>query len=215
MFGHVSGGCGAESTVVDTSDPTVDLMDRALRQMGEVIAAIRPEQATLPTPCTDWDVQALVRHVIGQDLRNFLVSVRGEMADWAAPPEELGPDWAAQFRAAAAPVLDTWRSADLDRPVSGPGGREAPLRSRADQQLTELAMHAWDLARATGQDRELDPHIAEHGLAWSHTMLRPEFRGPDKAFGHEVPVPADAPTYERLAGWFGRDPEWKSPGAAG
>ncbi|WP_330254357.1 TIGR03086 family metal-binding protein [Nocardia sp. NBC_00565] len=196
---------------MDTFD-TVDLLEHALTQMGEVIAGIRPEQAALPTPCTGWDVHALVRHVIGQSLRNFLVSARGEMADWAAPPEELGPDWAVQFRAAAAPVLDTWRSADLDRLVPVPGGKEAPLRGRADQQLTELAMHAWDLVRATGQDRELDPDIAEHGLAWSHTMLRPEFRGPDRAFGLEVPVAPDAPAYDRLAGWFGRDPAWKSPG---
>jgi hypothetical protein len=39
-------------------------------------------------------------------------------------------------------------------------------------------------------------------------MLRPEFRGPGKAFGVEVPVPDDAPAYERLAGWFGRNPGW-------
>ena len=31
-------------------------------------------------------------------------------------------------------------------------------------------------------------------------------------FGVEVPVPDDAPVYDRLAGWFGRDPDWTSPG---
>ena len=101
-----------------------------------------------------------------------------------------------------------WRAADLDRLVTGPGG-EAPLRFRADQQITELATHDWDLAKATGQvPAELDPALAEHALRWSRGMLRPEFRGPDKAFGVEVPVPDDAPAYDRLAGWFGRDPGW-------
>ena len=100
----------------------------------------------------------------------------------------------------------TWTSR-----LPGPAGwrRCAP---RADQQIAELATHDWDLARATGQPAELDPALAEHALRWSRGMLRPEFRGPGKAFGVEVPVPDDAPAYDRLAGWFGRDPSWTPPG---
>ena len=196
-----------------TSDSdTVALLERALDQTAGLIAAIEPGQAELATPCAGWDVRALVSHVAGRDLRNFLVAARGERPDWSAPDEEIGDDWAAAFADRAAPVRTAWREADLDRPVTGPGG-EAPLRARADQQITELAVHDWDLARATGQVLAgLDPALAEHALAWSHGMLRPEFRGPDKAFGVEVPVPDDAPVYDRLAGWFGRDPGWTAPG---
>ena len=167
-----------------TSDTdTVALLERALDQTAGLIAAIEPGQAGLATPCAGWDVRALVSHLAGQDLRNFLVAVRGE-------------------------------AADLDSLVAGPGG-EVPLRMRADNQVTELAVHDWDLARATGQQlADLDPALAEHALAWSRGMLRPEFRGPDKAFGVEVPVPDDAPAYDRLAGWFGRDPGWTAPGAS-
>ena len=71
------------------------------------------------------------------------------------------------------------------------------------------------VSHLTGQDvAGLDPALAEHALAWSRGMLRPEFRGPDKAFGVEVSVPDDAPVYDRLAGWFGRDPGWTPPGAS-
>ena len=85
------------------------------------------------------------------------------------------------------------------------------IRSRADHQITELAVHSWDLVRATGAPVTLDPSLAEYALAWSQTMLRPQFRGPGLAFGAEVTVPEDAPAYDRLAGWFGRDPGWTSP----
>jgi uncharacterized protein (TIGR03086 family) len=196
-----------------TSDTDVlGLVGRALDQTGAIIAAIPARQAGLATPCPAWDVRALVRHVVGQDLRNFLVSARGETADWQVPADELGEDWAADFRAAAAQLMAVWRAADLDRLVTTPGGGQAPLRGRADQQIAELVVHGWDLTRATGQQADLDPALARHALSWSQQMLRPEFRGSDKAFGPEVAVPADAPVYERLAGWFGRDPDWAQPG---
>jgi uncharacterized protein (TIGR03086 family) len=199
---------------VMTSDTdTVALLERALDQTAGLIAAIEPGQAGLATPCAGWDVRALVSHLAGQDLRNFLVSVRGEAADWQAPADEIGDNWATAFQDRAGPLRTAWQAADLDSLVAGPGG-EAPLRMRADQQITELATHDWDLARATGQQLAgLDPALAEHALNWSRGMLRPEFRGPDKAFGVEVPVPDDAPVYDRLAGWFGRDPGWTAPAA--
>jgi uncharacterized protein (TIGR03086 family) len=197
--------------VSDAASDNIELLRRALDQMGEVIAAVGPDQATLPTPCSGWVVQDLVRHVMGQSLRNFTVAARGEMADWGAPADDPGEDWAGSFRRQAQHLLEVWRQADVDRPVPMPGGAEAPLRSRADQQITELAVHSWDLARATGQERELDPALAEYGLAWSRRMLRPEHRGSDKAFGAEVPVDEGAPAYDRLVGWFGRDPAWRPP----
>ena len=201
-----------KGTIVTSDGDTLALLERALDQTAAIIAAIPASQSGLPTPCPDWDARALVRHLVGQDMRNFLVSARGETADWQAPAGELGEDWAAEFRDRAGPLLAAWRAADLAQPIAMPGGGEAPLRGRADQQIAELATHGWDLVKATGQQADLDPVLAEHALAWSHRMLRPEFRGPGKAFGLEVPVSPDAPAYERLAGWFGRDPGWAPAG---
>jgi uncharacterized protein (TIGR03086 family) len=216
VAGCNDGGRG-KGTIVTSDGDTLALLERALDQTGAVIAAIPAGQAGLPTPCPGWDVRTLVRHVVGQDMRNFLVSARGETADWRAPADELGEDWAAEFRDRAGPLLAVWRVADLGQPIAMPGGGEAPLRGRADQQIAELATHGWDLVKATGQRADLDPALAEHALDWSHQVLRPEFRGPGKAFGLEVPVSPDAPAYDRLAGWFGRDPGWTPPasGAGG
>ncbi len=188
---------------------SLGLLTRALEQAAEVVAAVRPEQASRPTPCVGWDVRALVQHVVGQNLRNFTAAARGENADWQAPPDDPGDDWEGAFRQGAERLLETWRRADLDQPVPMPGGSQAPLRSRVDHQITELAVHSWDLARATGQTSELDPELAEHALAWARGMLRPEFRGSDKAFGAEVSVDESAPAYDKLVAWFGRDPAWR------
>src|ERR1700751_4305330 len=198
---------------VMTSDAdTVALLERALDQTAGLIAAIEPGQAGLATPCAGWDVRALVSHLAGQDLRNFLGAVRGEAADGQAPADDIGDDWPAAFQERAAPVRAAWQAADLDSLVAGPGG-EAALRMRGANQGTELALHDWALAGATGQALAgLDPALAEHALAWSRGMLRPEFRGPDKPFGVEVPVPDDAPAYDGLAGGFGRGSGWTGRG---
>ena len=94
-----------------------------------------------------------------------------------------------------------------------PGGASAPLRTRADQQIAELSVHAWDLTTAGRLDLELDRAVAEHALAWSQQMLQSQFRGPGKPFAAEVPVPVGAAAYDRLVGWFGRDPRWEPPSA--
>jgi hypothetical protein len=84
------------------------LLERTLGQTESIIAEIRPEQATLPTPCPQWTVRGVVEHIVGADLRNFTAVVRGETIDWAAPPEPHADDWLRQFRAGAHGLLATW-----------------------------------------------------------------------------------------------------------
>src|SRR5579864_5935804 len=142
----------------------LEVLDRALAQMGRIIGAIPRSAASLPTPCSAWDVQDLVRHVVGRDLSNFATAARGEMPDWQAPAAEMESDWAAQYESGAAEVRAAWASGDPDRLVTGPGGQEMPLRARANQQIAELAVHSWDLVKATGQPIDLDAEVAEAAL---------------------------------------------------
>jgi uncharacterized protein (TIGR03083 family) len=137
-------------------------------------------------------VRDLVSHLVATPGR-FLQLGRGEEVDWSAqaplPPDD---EWAGAFRSAADDLIHSWHQRGDD----DPGG--------ADWQTAEVAVHTWDLARATGQDRPLDPEVAERGLALMQQGLTPENRG--RAFGPPVDVAADAPAYDRLAAWAGRDP---------
>jgi uncharacterized protein (TIGR03086 family) len=190
-----------------TSDNLVALMARALDQTGAIIAAIQPEQANLPTPCRSWDVRALVNHVVDEVHQFAVVTGGGDRKHLGL--DVVGDDWAGAYRAAAAELLAVWQQPGvLDRTQRLPFG-EVPAKWAVGQQITELVIHAWDIATATGQSTDLDPELGQLALDWGKHNVKPEFRG-DEASGHhigpEVPVRDDAALYDRIAAFGGREP---------
>jgi uncharacterized protein (TIGR03086 family) len=186
----------------------IDLLSGVLDQTAAIIARVRPEQASLPTPCRSWDVRALVNHVV-HDVQQFTAMAGGGTFE-RRDDDVIGDDWGGAFQAAAASLLAAWqREGALDRTVQLPFG-EVPASWQVGQQITDLAVHGWDVAKATGQPTDLDPEAGQLALDWARENLKPQFRG-DEASGHafavEVPVADDAPLYDRLAGFFGRNPD--------
>src|SRR2546430_2720311 len=154
---------------VMTSDAdTVALLERALDQTAGLIAAIEPHQAGLATPCAGWDVRALVSHLAGRDLRNFLVAARGETPDWTAPDEEIGDDWAAAFGDRAGPLRAAWRAACPGRSggggAAGAGGRGVAAGTGEPAGLTP-DMDGDAVAAAAGTSRAGLRQAADRGRA--------------------------------------------------
>ena len=90
-----------------------------------------------------------------------------------------------------------------------PWGEEYSGAAVVDMYLAELAVHAWDVAIATGQLDRLDPALAAPALSGARIMITPESRdlvSPGSPFGMEIPAPLDADGWERLAAFAGRDP---------
>jgi len=188
-------------------DP-IDPLARAVDQTAAIISRARPDQATLPTPCRSWDVRALVNHVV-HDVQQFTAMATGGRYQ-KDDSDVIGDDWVGAYGKAADALLEAWRSEGaLDRTVQLPFG-ERPATWSVGQQVADLVVHGWDIATATGQPTELDPELGQLALDWGRENLRPQFRGDEasgQVFGPEVPVREDAPLYDRLAAWFGRDPD--------
>ncbi|MGC5019208.1 TIGR03086 family metal-binding protein [Micromonospora sp. DT47] len=178
-------------------------------QAGEVLAGVRDDQQDQATPCRSWTVAQLGDHLV-HDLHQFTLTATGGKPDWSKPAPAVTQDRAAVFRKGAADLLDAWRKAgDLTGTITLPGMGEVPARFPVDQQTAEFAVHAWDLAKATGQSTDLDPEVGQVSLDWIQGTLRPQFRAKETdggAFGPEVPVADDAPLYDRLAAFTGRHP---------
>jgi uncharacterized protein (TIGR03086 family) len=190
-----------------TSDTDrVDELSRAVDQTEAIISRVRPDQAAQPTPCDPWDVRALVGHVV-HDVRQFTARARGgETNTEESRTPDIGDDWVGAYRQAADSLLGAWRKEGaVERTVELPFGT-VPATWFVGQQLADLVVHGWDIAKATGQSTELDPELGRFALEWGKENLRPQFRG--KEFAAEVPIGDEAPVHDRLAGFFGRDPSW-------
>jgi hypothetical protein len=133
----------------------------------------------------------LVDHIVATPER-FARMVRGRPIDWSAPTPPAGDDPAGRFRSHADDLLVACDQ--RDESANPPG---------VDWQCAEIAVHTWDLAtalhRSTG---ELDPEVAERGLAFMRDNLTPENRG--GAFGPAQVPPGDADAYQRVAAFAGR-----------
>jgi uncharacterized protein (TIGR03086 family) len=184
------------------------LHQRAMSQTETIVAAVEPAQLTMPTPCDDYDVRALLSHVVGGLNR---IALMGEGADaLAVPPVADGvPDdgWLVAYRSAHARVNAAWADdARLDALIEVPWGK-VPGRIAVSGYIQEILAHGWDLAQATGQPTELDPELATWTLAIAQRILPPEPRGTQEIpFGPVVSAPPGAGPYTRLAAWLGRQP---------
>jgi uncharacterized protein (TIGR03086 family) len=189
------------TTMTQPGGDSLALLERALDQATGVVGGVRPEQMGLPTPCEEWDVRRLLAHM-GGGLRRTLANVSGEPPPPAAAEDVMD---GATYGAMAQALLAAWRRPGaLERTYHLPFG-DLPGPAFAGFGAMEAVIHTWDLAKATGQTGALDPQLAE--IALGMVMQRiPAERGAEMPFKSAVPVPADAPAYDRLAGYLGRQP---------
>lgn len=183
---------------------TIEALERTYDYAGKLISGITPEQLTLPTPCTEWDLRTLLNHMVGA-MHMFAQAATGGADTDPDVGELVGDDPATAFAAAARANLAAWRTPGvLEREVVTPLGAmpgDVAARLNSEETLT----HAWDVAKATGQDATLDPEVAAMGYELCQHFPLDEIRA-SGALGPAVPVPDDAPVADRLIGLMGRHP---------
>jgi uncharacterized protein (TIGR03086 family) len=178
----------------------VEALDRTFRHTQEVIAGVRSDQYDNATPCPDWNVRALLEHLVGV-VAGLGAAVGGETP---AGPFELAPDPAAQFAEVSTWALAAWGAPGaLDQTVdAGPG--PMPARDLGAINLLDTATHTWDLARATGQPSVLPDDVAAAALEASRQVISSEIR--TGRFAPEVTVADDLHDTDRLVAFLGRRP---------
>jgi len=158
----------------------------------------------VPSPVAEWTARGVVRHLT-EWLPPFLAAGGGIKLP-AVPSVDDDPvgAWQAQYDAVQA-LLDN--PATVDLVLSNRHIGEVPLDRAIDQfYTTDVFMHTWDLARATGQDDRLDSDFCTELLAGMEPLE--EVMRSSGQYGARVPVKDDADAQTKMLGFIGRDPDW-------
>jgi uncharacterized protein (TIGR03086 family) len=182
----------------------------AVASTAEIVKGTQASQTGAPTPCADWDVRALLNHVIGTLwLAEGLFAdsePRHLMAPGGLPSTDLvGDDPVAAYAEASSAALAAAGAGDtLTRVHVTPLG-EMPGPVLSGFTTLDILMHGWDLSKATGQPADLDGRLAAHVLRFAEQALAtPESRG--SRIAPPVAIGMDASVTQRLAAFLGRQP---------
>lgn len=190
-----------------------ELDRRAGAVLGDVVAQVRLEQLWFPTPCPDWTVRGLLRHLISEN-EGFAAAA----ADGSAPVQtwtggRLGDHLAGSYRRSAARLADAFADGGaLNEPIEVREFGVFPRRLALGFHQLDCVVHGWDLARAI--DIPYDPPAEQVEAALAMARRIPDTddaRGPGAAFERGVKVPDDSSELDVLLALLGRSPDWVSP----
>lgn len=185
-------------------------LTRACRRTADVVAAVTDDQLSAPTPCEEMRLDELLVHIGGLCLA-FTAAARKEFGPLTDMPPRVGAqalddNWRASYPARLAALADAYADPSAWQGMTRAGGVDFPGEVGGLIALTEVVVHGWDVARATGQPYDVDaatpaavlPHVTQSAA-----------EGPvEGLFGPAVPVSDDAQVLDRIVGLTGRDPGW-------
>ena len=178
------------------------------RQFSALVDEARPEAWDDPAPVEGWRARDVVGHLVewlpallegGSDVRLPAVP--------SAADDPVGA-WREHCSAVQALLDDP---ATASQTLSNPHIGELPLDQAIDRFYTsDVFLHTWDLARATGQEVTLDADRCAGMLAGMEPL--DEMLRQSGQYGPRVGVPDDADAQTQLVAFIGRDPEWSPAG---
>jgi len=178
----------------------------AVAEVSRTVAGVRDDQLADPTPCAGTPVAALLDHLHGLAVGLRLAAEKQPTGAPVASADALPGDWRTRIPRELEELAAAWRDPAAWEGASEAGGVPLPAAAAGLVTLNEVLVHGWDLAVATGQPYRPDPVAAQACLdhVRDFTAAAPDAR--DTIYGPVVPVPEDAPVFDRLLGLTGRDP---------
>ncbi|HET6651823.1 MAG TPA: TIGR03086 family metal-binding protein [Nocardioides sp.] len=176
------------------------LLERAVAYTRASLALLPRAAPDAPTPCADWDLVRLLRHM-DDALAAFSEAAESGYVAPDGPADEQPALLATSLRARACRLLGAWAN-EPGRPVVSVLGHDLDTTVLAAAGALEIAVHGWDVAQACGEDRPLPESLAETLLAVAPLVVRAEDR-PGR-FAAPFDLPPTATGSDRLLAFLGR-----------
>jgi uncharacterized protein (TIGR03086 family) len=177
---------------------------QSVRDFGEKVDAVRDGQWTNGTPCSEWDVRALVNHLVNEALwvkpllDGLTIAEVGDRLDG----DLLGEDPRSAFdRAAAEATAAVNAPGAADRTVHLSSG-DAPASEYLGQLFADFVVHGWDLARGIGADDTIDAGFAD--VIYEQMKPMEDAMKSWGNYGDKIDVAETADTQTKLLALFGR-----------
>lgn len=187
---------------------------RATEEFGKRVAAIRDDQWTAPTPDTEWDVRALVNHLVSEQIWIAPLVTDGLTVPQVGNRFEgdlLGNDPRAAWESVAKEAVASFGAPGALTKTVHLSSRDVPGQRYAEEVACDLTIHAWDLAAAIGQHEQLEQDLLDECWRIGVPMLE-EWRAAGFADGFYAAPPSvsqDADLQTRLLAFYGRARGWK------
>lgn len=182
----------------------LERIERATGHLAKVAEGVKPDDLAKSTPCSEFDVRGLLNHLFGGLEMLTVGAETGDATQVDLSKDRVSDDVGNQYAQAREKLLAAWNQPGvLEKPLKMPFG-EMPGAMMAGIAFFEHLTHAWDLAKATGQDAELPEDLAAECLE-AITPMDAMFRMPGVC-GPKVEVPDDASISDKLVAFAGRRP---------
>jgi len=184
-------------------------MAAAAAEAGRIVGGVRGDQLSAATPCTEWDLRALLNHLILWTAYSAERRARNESV-----PEEMmnrdfvaEPGYAAGYAAQLDKAVAAWSDPAAWQRDLNVMGSPTPAADVAALLIAEMVLHGWDAAKASGQDYVCRDDVAAvvHEATAANAELFRQYQG----FADRVPVPDSASVLDRALALSGRDPGWR------
>ncbi len=186
------------------------LLADAHAALRTAVAGVSPDAWQLPTPCERWTVAQVYQHAVGDQLgyAAFLDGGPFPSADPFAPTGDLDDDPVGDLENALQRSAKALSTVDIDAVRVANPLPQGPLPAWVVGGACALdaAVHAWDIAVATGGPSPLTPHLAGQLLAVAREIVEPL-----RAYGAYGPAleVSGGDEVTAVLGYLGRSADWR------